>query len=222
MRLCPWPVIARTLIVKVISMGKYLSLLSLLLVVATGMARADEAATNRSAKILSGLPLDMAVKQVRGNGKRLFASFEDPNCAYCKRLATDIIGMTDVTIYTFLYPILSADSREKAKAIWCSSDREKAWTNWMVNGIAPAAVNCDASMIDKVVALGRKLKIRGTPTIFLADGERISGAIPSMTLEMAISSPKVLAFQVEMERTAMSGEDLPRRTQPMEAAASRR
>ena len=179
-------------------MKPHIPLLALLLAIATGMARAGEAG-HEAAIAFADLPLEMAVKQVRGNGRRLFATFEDPNCIYCKRLAKDVAGMTDVTIYTFLYPVLSADSMDKAKAIWCSADREKAWNRWMLNGTVPAPAKCDAGAIDKVVALGKKLGVRGTPTIFLADGERIAGAVPGMVLEMAISSPKVLSIQAEME-----------------------
>ena len=85
----------------------------------------------------SDLPLDMAVKQVKGNGKRLLATFEDPNCSYCKKLAQELQGVNDVTIYTFIYPILSPDSTEKAKNLWCASDRVKAWNDFMINNQAP-------------------------------------------------------------------------------------
>ena len=134
----------------------------------------------------SDLPLSLAVKTVRGNGKRVFATFEDPNCGYCKKLAKDMAGVTDVTIYTFLYPILSPDSAEKSKAVWCSSDRSKAWYDWMVNGTPASAANCE-NVIDKVMALGRRLNVQGTPTIFLANGDRIPGAVPAAQLEEALN-----------------------------------
>ena len=134
----------------------------------------------------SDLPLELAVKTVRGNGKRVFATFEDPNCGYCKKLAKDIAGMSDYTMYTFLYPILSPDSTDKSKAIWCAPDRAKAWSNYMVNNVAPAVGNCDAP-IDKIVALGQKLNVRGTPAIFLSNGERIPGAVPAEKLEQELN-----------------------------------
>jgi len=143
---------------------------------------------NKLAQIkFSDLPLELAVKQVRGNGKRVFATFEDPNCGYCKKLAKDIATMNDVTIYTFMLPILSPNSEEKSKAIWCAADKAKAWNDWMVNGVEPATGKCDASAIDKVSALGRKLGIRGTPTIFFADGTRIPGYVPAAQLEQNLA-----------------------------------
>lgn len=136
----------------------------------------------------SDLPTDLAIKQVKGNGKRVIATFEDPNCGYCKKLAKELVNVNDVTIYTFLYPILSPDSTEKSKNIWCASDKVKAWNDWMVNGSAPAAAKCDASAVDKTVALGQKLGIRGTPTIFFSDGNRVPGYMPAAQLDKAISA----------------------------------
>jgi len=146
----------------------------------------DERKQKLSQIRFSDLPLDMAVKQVRGNGKRVFATFEDPNCGFCKKLAKEMQGMTDVTIYTFLYPILTPDSADKSKAIWCAKDQAKAWNDWMVHGTEPVAAKCDTPT-DKVVALGRKLNIRGTPTIFFVDGSRVPGFIPAAQLEQSLT-----------------------------------
>jgi thiol:disulfide interchange protein DsbC len=132
----------------------------------------------------SDLPLELAVKQVRGDGKRTFATFEDPNCGYCKKLAKDIAKLDNVTIYTFLYPILSPDSLDKSKQIWCATDRAKAWNDWMVDGKAPAGKSdCDTTAVQKTIEAGRKLAINGTPTVFFADGERIPGAVPVAQIE---------------------------------------
>lgn len=133
------------------------------------------------------LPLNLAVKQVRGNGKRIVAMFEDPNCGYCKKMQQDISGLTDITIYTFMYPILAADSADKSKAIWCSSDRVKAWNDWMLNGVTPpAGKECDAPN-DKVVELGQQLRVHGTPTMFFPNGERVPGAIPLARFEQLLN-----------------------------------
>lgn len=133
------------------------------------------------------LPVDIAIKQVKGNGKRVIATFEDPNCGYCKKLAKELQGVNDITIYTFLHPILSPDSMDKSKAIWCAPDRAKAWTDYMTGGKAPEATKCDTTALDKSMALARKLNIRGTPAIFLADGTRIPGYLPAAKLEDAMA-----------------------------------
>jgi thiol:disulfide interchange protein DsbC len=122
------------------------------------------------------LPLADAIRTVRGNGSRQVAVFADPNCGYCKRFEQQLQAMTDVTIYTFLYPILSPDSTDKSKAIWCSKDRSKAYFDLMLNGVAPQGGKCDAAVVERNVALGRKLGVDGTPTTFTPSGQRIVGA----------------------------------------------
>ncbi len=137
------------------------------------------------------LPLERAIKQVRGDGKRVLATFEDPNCGYCKRLAKDLQKLDNVTIYTFLYPILSEDSVRKSKQIWCAPDRAKAWNDWMVDGKAPGAKeDCDTSAIGRNQEYGRKLNITGTPTLFFSDGERVPGAVPLARIEQRLNQVK--------------------------------
>lgn len=139
----------------------------------------------------SELPLERAVKQVRGDGRRVLATFEDPNCGYCKRLAKDLLKLDNVTIYTFLYPILSEDSVRKSKQLWCATDRARAWNDWMVEGKTPSGrEDCDTTAITKNQDFGRKLNITGTPTLFFGDGERIPGAVPLARIEQKLNSLK--------------------------------
>ena len=133
----------------------------------------------------NSLPLDLAVKQVRGSGKNIMVTFEDPNCGYCKKLAKDILTLKDVTVYTFLYPVLGDDSVDKSKAIWCAPDKARAWVDWMTNGktlpVTPA--KCDTAGLEKSTQLGRKLRIGGTPALFFSSGERVGGYIPAPEIE---------------------------------------
>jgi thiol:disulfide interchange protein DsbC len=136
------------------------------------------------------LPLERAVKVVKGNGSRRIAVFSDPNCPYCKQLETTLKSVDNVTVYTFLYPVLSPDSVTKSKGIWCSSDRAKAWEAWMLERHAPsaAASNCDTTALDKNLALGHSLDVTGTPTIILSDGHRLPGAVSADQLNGALAS----------------------------------
>ncbi|WP_144109988.1 DsbC family protein [Paraburkholderia sp. BCC1886] len=137
----------------------------------------------------ASLPFANAVKVVKGNGSRKIAVFSDPNCPYCKQLETSLKSIDNVTVYTFLYPVLSPDSTLKSKSIWCSADRGKAWESWMQNHQAPtAAGTCDTAAIDKNLALGRSMNVDGTPTVFLADGRRLPGAVPADQLDKEMSS----------------------------------
>ena len=151
----------------------------------------EERMKKLSAIKFSELPLERAIKQVKGDGRRVLATFEDPNCGYCKRLAKDLQKLDNVTVYTFLYPILSEDSVRKSRQIWCASDRAKAWSDWMVEGRAlNGKEDCDVSAIARNQELGRRLNITGTPTIFFVDGERVPGAMPLARIEQKLNQAR--------------------------------
>jgi len=136
-----------------------------------------------SAVDFAALPFKDAFTIVRGDGKRKLAVFEDPNCGYCKRFERDMQNVDNVTVYLFLYPILSPDSAEKSRNIWCAKDRAAAWEDYMVRDKAPTAATCDTSALQRNLAFGKKYKITGTPTLIFADGSRVPGAIPAKDVE---------------------------------------
>ena len=136
----------------------------------------------------SELPLDLAFKMVKGKGTRKLGYFADPNCGFCKRFEQNLAKIDDVTVYVFLYPILSPDSMEKSKSVWCSKDRAKVWNDWMLNGVAPATAGTCDTPIEETLAFGRQKNISGTPTLFFADGQRIPGAIPADQIEQRLAA----------------------------------
>ena len=137
------------------------------------------------------LPLDRAVKTVRGDGSRVMVTFEDPNCGYCKRLWQNMAELKNITIYTFLFPILSPDSMEKSRAIWCSKDRAASWEEHMLQNKPPTAAAADCkNPLEQNVALGHELGISGTPTIVFADGTRSAGAMPVAAIEQRLAAVK--------------------------------
>lgn len=139
------------------------------------------------------LPFDLAVKQVKGNGKNVLVTFEDPNCGYCKKLGKELAGLSDITIYTFMVPILGPDSDTKARNILCAGNSSKAWTEWMNNGAAPQAADttCNPSAtLTKTRTLFRQQGAQGTPYLMFADGQVAGGYIPAseITRRMAAAS----------------------------------
>lgn len=138
------------------------------------------------------LPLDLAVKRVKGNGERKMAIFTDPDCPFCKRIEGDLAKVDNVTIYMFLFPIdsLHPKAADKAKRIWCSPDRIKAWDDYMQRGVAPtAAASCD-NPVDKLVQFGTSRGINATPTLVFANGDRVPGAISAAQIEKLLSTSK--------------------------------
>ena len=131
---------------------------------------------------------ERAVKRVKGNGKRTLYTFEDPNCGYCKQLNQELAKVDDVTIYTFLTPILSQNSIDKSRAVWCAGDRAKAWEDLMLRAALPESSSNCVAPIERSIALMKRFGVRGTPALFLANGRHIGGFIPADQIERALNS----------------------------------
>ena len=140
----------------------------------------------------AALPLKDAVLIRQGTGARKLVVFSDPNCGYCKRLERDLLSLKDVSIYTFLYPILGPDSSSKSKDIWCAKEPAKVWRAWMVDGQVPAKVSttCDIAAIERNTDMGKKFKVQGTPAMVFEDGTRAPGAIPGAQIESRLAAAK--------------------------------
>lgn len=134
----------------------------------------------------NSLPLDKAIKIVKGNGSRKLVVFSDVDCPYCKQLERkELSNITDVTIYTFLYPIdqLHPDAANKSRSIWCATNREKAWTDWILKDQLPTTTGKCEVPLEKVGELARKFGITGTPALIFSDGKKIPGAVPYKEIE---------------------------------------
>lgn len=145
----------------------------------------DQRIEKLTAVDFADLPLKDAITYKQGSGARKMAVFVDPNCGYCKRFERDLLQVKDVTIYTFIMPILGPDSNVKARDIWCSKEPAKSWRAWMIDGQAPTRNlgTCDAAALDRNVEFGHKYRVNGTPGIFFEDGTRRPGALPLEQVE---------------------------------------
>jgi thiol:disulfide interchange protein DsbC len=136
------------------------------------------------------LPLDKAIKEVRGDGSRKLAVFSDADCPFCRKLEPELEKLNNVTIYTFLYPIegLHPQAIPLSKQIWCEKDRLKAWKDYMLRGQKPKSNGDCANPVDEVVALGNKLRVTGTPTIIFENGQRVPGFVPGDKLDQMLAA----------------------------------
>jgi thiol:disulfide interchange protein DsbC len=142
-----------------------------------------------TAVAFSDLALKDAIVWKNGNGSRKLAIFADPNCGYCKQFERTLQNVKDVTVYTFLIPILGGDSPDKAKALWCAKDNTAAWRQWMLEAKAPprAMGACDTAALERNVAFSRKYRINSTPALVFEDGTRIPGALPVDAVEKQLA-----------------------------------
>jgi thiol:disulfide interchange protein DsbC len=145
----------------------------------SGRNLTEERLQKLTAIAFSALPLDLAVKVQRGNGKRVLAMFSDPYCPYCRRLEQELLQIDDITIYVFMFPVIRPEKADHSRAVWCAPDRAKAWLELAASDtpkVPAGGAACD-NPVDKVLELGRSLRINGTPTLFFANGERASGGM---------------------------------------------
>ena len=131
------------------------------------------------------LPLRDAIVWKQGTGARRLVVFADPNCGYCKKFETEMQQVKDVTVYTFLIPILGGDSPDKARNIWCAKNNSAVWRDWMIRGDAPARSMgpCDTTALERNLALSKKYRVNGTPALVFEDGKRVPGALPPVEVE---------------------------------------
>jgi thiol:disulfide interchange protein DsbC len=136
------------------------------------------------------LPLGNALKTVKGNGARKLVVFSDVDCPYCRKFEAELAKVDNITVYTFLYPIegLHPKAVQTSKQIWCAPDRNKAWDDYITRGSVPNNDGKCANPVDATIALGNKLKVGGTPTLFFANGQRVPGMVPAAQLERLLAA----------------------------------
>lgn len=136
------------------------------------------------------LPFKDAIKTVKGDGSRVIATVEDPNCGYCKRLMQELAKVDNITIYTFVTPILGPESVAKSTAIWCAKNPTEAWNSYM-SGAAAAPVlqsaGCDTPFA-RNAAITTKLRITGTPAILFSDNTKVPGYMTAAALEAKLKA----------------------------------
>ena len=136
------------------------------------------------------LPLQNALKVVKGKGERRLVVFSDVDCPYCRKFEEELAKVDNITVYTFLYPVegLHPKAVQTSKQIWCAPDRNKAWNDYIEDGKVPNNDGKCANPVDATIALGQRLRINGTPTLIFANGVRVPGMVPAAQLERLLAA----------------------------------
>lgn len=180
-----WEIYADGVIFYADDKGDHVFLNGMLVDTRTRTNLTEERLTRLKTIDFASLPLDLAMKEVKGTGKRKLIVFSDADCPFCRRLEKALVEVTDVTVYTFLYPIdrLHPQANERSRRVWCSPDRLRAWKDLMLDGKNPtASADCE-NPVARVVALGEKLRVNGTPTLVFPSGRTVPGAIGAKDIE---------------------------------------
>ena len=138
----------------------------------------EERLAKMMAQDLPKLPYGDALVFKQGTGARRMIVFEDPNCHFCKDAEHNFAALKNVTIYTFLIPILGDDSVVKAREIWCSKNNAQVWRTWMLQGVMPPRPmgSCDVQALERNLDLAGRYHLNYTPAIIFDDGSKFAGS----------------------------------------------
>ncbi len=116
--------------------------------------------------------------------KHSITVFTDVDCPYCSKLHRDVPKLTaqGVKVRYLAFPRagISSGTYNKMVSVWCADDPLKAMTD--AKARRPVAARECPNPVAAQYHLGRRLGIRGTPTIFLESGEMIPGYVPAERL----------------------------------------
>ena len=152
----------------------------------TGRNFTEERVTKLSLVKFDALPLEKAVKIVRGNGKRVMAMFSDPYCPACQSFEQTLQSIDDLTLYVFMFPVIRPERIDHSRSVWCSPDRAKAWLDLALRKKVPETPPTCDNPVDSIVTLGKSIDVRATPTVIFENGERVQGGLSAMGLKVRL------------------------------------
>ena len=137
-------------------------------------------------KLLAAIPENQMVVFGPLNAKHTITVFTDMDCAYCRKLHSQIsdYNRLGIKVRYIAYPRTgpNTSSWTKAEQVWCSTDPR---------GLRSPRRNSGKSLPDKIrpnnpvakeYELGQEFNLQGTPTIILGDGELVGGYLPPADL----------------------------------------
>ncbi|UTA46310.1 DsbC family protein [Simiduia sp. 21SJ11W-1] len=151
---------------------------------------AEQARQSERAPLLAAQDAaEMIVFPAKGKTRASIYVFTDVDCGYCRKLHREVPALNDagIEVRYLAYPRagLRSESYNKLARAWCSDTPTETLTR-LKNGQNVTGEVCKNNPIDAQYRLGGELGVRGTPAIFLTNGELISGYRPAPELIKAI------------------------------------
>jgi thiol:disulfide interchange protein DsbC len=133
----------------------------------------------------SEIPLEDALIIGNPGAESKIIVFDDPECAYCKKLHHEMKKVVEqrpeIAFLVKMFPLaMHPTAQPKAQTIVCSKlkgDNKKA-LELLEDSLAKKtlpAPDCDTDIVDKNIALAKKLYITSTPTLIMPDGRVLPG-----------------------------------------------
>ena len=129
-------------------------------------------------KMLAAIPEAQMVVFGPDNPKHTITVFTDMDCAYCRKLHSQIsdYNKLGIRVRYIAYPRTgpNTSSWSKAEQVWCSADRKTALTEAKLGKTLPTKI-CAGNPVAREYQLGQDFNLQGTPTIILGNGEMVAG-----------------------------------------------
>lgn len=143
---------------------------------------------------LEKLPKDKRIVFAPANPKHTVTVFSDVDCPYCRQFHKQIAAYNQlgIAVNYVLFPLdIHPGADKKAVAVWCSQDRNSAYTAAM-NGQDPGTKTC-SNPVAETKALSIALGIDATPTILAEDGSHVEGGIAMNPAQLAAELDRLAA-----------------------------
>lgn len=139
-------------------------------------------------KLLDGLNNKEYIEFAGKEANNFIYVFTDVDCGYCRKLHRDVpeLNARGISVRYLAYPRAGVDSAvgKEMSNVWCADNRQNALTA-AKNREAVEAKSCNDPVAEQYV-LGQKLGVRGTPSIYLANGRNLPGYLPPDEIEQQL------------------------------------
>lgn len=139
-------------------------------------------------QVLQSVPASETIDFVPEAPQHTVYVFTDITCGYCRHFHQDMAELNGrgVSVRYLAYPRAGAgsDAFSDMESIWCAADQNKAMT-LAKRGDPVTPAQCD-NPVQRQYELGQSLGVRGTPAIYLENGQEMPGYVPPDTLLEAL------------------------------------
>ncbi len=132
---------------------------------------------------LARIPADKRLTFAPPHPKYSVTVFTDVDCPYCRQFHKQIAeyNQLGIAVEYVLFPLtIHPGADKKAVTVWCSKDRNGAYTEAM-NGVNLPPKTC-ANPVAELTTIAMAMGVEGTPAIFTADGVQLGGYLPPQQL----------------------------------------
>jgi thiol:disulfide interchange protein DsbC len=150
-----------------------------------GISLSEEIKQEKALLIIDEIQESEMIVFAPAETKRTITVYTDVDCPYCRKLHKEVPTLVDngVKVRYLWYPRsgVNTPSYDKAVSIWCAEDQLDAMNDAKLNNKI-SSLKCDPNPVASQYQSGKKVGVRGTPTIVFDDGTIVGGYLPAKDL----------------------------------------